>query len=232
MKVVVLQSNYLPWKGYFDLIKKADLFVFYDEVKFTKNDWRNRNQILGERGLKWLTIPIDHKAYHQKISEVLLPLEWQESHAELLHTTYSKAPYYHQLENLINDYLKQQKWEYLKDLNHYLIEHIARLIGIQTTFVDSKQFKLKDGKVERLLDLLIQLGAKEYISGPQGWNYLNNAASHFTDAGIQLTFYEYPEYPEYSQFSNSFHTNVSIVDMIGHLPYSEIKNYIWDINKR
>lgn len=228
MKVVVLQSNYLPWKGYFDLIKKADLFVFYDEVKFTKNDWRNRNQILGSNGLKWLTIPIDHKAYHQRIAEVKLPDNWQEAHARLLQLTYSKAPYYFQLESLIADTLLHQKWVYLKDLNHYLIEQIARLIGIQTVFVDSKLYHLKDGKIERLLDLLIQVGATTYLSGPQGRNYLQHAASSFKDAGIQITYYNYPEYPAYPQFSDTFYSNVSIVDMIAHLPYSEIKNYIWE----
>src|SRR3954469_1788276 len=82
MKVVVLQSNYVPWKGYFDLIHDADLFIFYDEVQYTKNDWRNRNRIVTKNGPQWLTIPIPHEAVHQKISEVLLPKDgdWQKLH--------------------------------------------------------------------------------------------------------------------------------------------------------
>lgn len=57
-KVGVIQSNYIPWKGYFDLIHDVDLFVFYDDVQYTKNDWRNRNLIKTPTGAKWLTIPV------------------------------------------------------------------------------------------------------------------------------------------------------------------------------
>src|SRR3954468_728178 len=102
MKVVILQSNYVPWKGYFDLIHDADLFVFYDEVKYTKNDWRNRNRIYSKNGLQWLTIPIPHSAVKQKISEVLLPEgDWPAQHYKSLSFGYGKAPFFGQLDELM-----------------------------------------------------------------------------------------------------------------------------------
>src|SRR4051812_45940055 len=100
MKVAVLQSNYVPWKGYFDLIHDVDLFVFYDEVQYTKNDWRNRNRIYTKNGLQWLTIPVSRDSVHQKISEVKLPSNsWREQHWKSLAFGYAQAPHFTQLES-------------------------------------------------------------------------------------------------------------------------------------
>src|SRR4051812_8183445 len=110
MKVVILQSNYIPWKGYFDLINDADIFVFYDEVKYTKNDWRNRNKIYTKNGMQWLTIPIHKDAVKQKISEVEMPdNSWQELHHKSLEFGYKSAPYYKQLEPLLTELYLNQK---------------------------------------------------------------------------------------------------------------------------
>jgi hypothetical protein len=174
MKVVVLQSNYIPWKGYFDLINDADLFIFYDEVQYTKNDWRNRNQICTKNGLQWLTIQIYKDAVNGKISDVKLSPQWQDLHFKSLYLGYKSAPQFKQLEELMYDYLIDKKWTSLKDLNHYLIKKISSNIGIKTNFEDSTNYLLEGNKVQRLLNLLVQVGATEYISGPSGKNYLNN----------------------------------------------------------
>ena len=60
-KVAILQSNYIPWKGYFDIINMVDEFILFDDMQYTKRDWRNRNIIKTAAGLKWLTIPVDSK---------------------------------------------------------------------------------------------------------------------------------------------------------------------------
>src|SRR6185436_12370323 len=101
VRAVVLQSNYLPWRGYFDLIQNADVFVFYDEVQYTKNDWRNRNRICSKNGVQWLTIPISRDAVKLKISEVHLPdARWQEDHFQTLRHSYKPARFYEQIEPL------------------------------------------------------------------------------------------------------------------------------------
>src|SRR5213075_1126236 len=103
MKVVILQSNYIPWKGYFDLIHDADVFVFYDEVKYTKNDWRNRNKIYTKNGLQWLTIPIGNEAVKSKISEVgLTSSQWQSQHRKAIELGYANAKYFEQLEPVLD----------------------------------------------------------------------------------------------------------------------------------
>nr|MCU0390445.1 WbqC family protein [Thermoflexibacter sp.] len=104
MKVAVLQSNYLPWKGYFDIIGSVDAFIFYDEVQYTKNDWRNRNKLYGANGEFWLTIPIDKNAVKQKISEVKIGNStWQSQHFKSIYLTYKRAPYFSQIEALLHE---------------------------------------------------------------------------------------------------------------------------------
>ena len=227
MKAVILQSNYIPWKGYFDLINDADLFIFYDEVQYTKNDWRNRNQIYTKNGLQWLTIPVGTQETKNKISEVQIDSGWQKIHAKSLTLGYKSAPFYYQLEELINDYLLEKEWTYLKELNQYLIKNIAEKIGINTGFKDSADFEAAGDKVSKLINILKQAGATEYISGPAGKDYLEGSKHLFHENDIKLIYKKYPEYKSYNQFNRPFVNNVSIVDMIAHLKYSEIPDFIW-----
>ena len=227
MKVVILQSNYIPWKGYFDLINDADLFIFYDEVQYTKNDWRNRNQICTKNGLQWLTIPVGKDAVNGKISEVQLTPEWQQLHYKSLFLGYKSADHFKQLEEIMNDYLVEKKWNSLKELNQYLIKKISLLLEIDTKFEDSSKYILEGDRVTRLISLLEQAGASEYISGPGAKNYLDGSEDLFAQKNITLTYKKYPVYKPYKQFNNEFQNSVSILDMIAHLPLHSIPNHIW-----
>lgn len=232
MKVVILQSNYIPWKGYFDLINDADIFVFYDEVQYTKNDWRNRNKILTKNGVQWLTIPISAESVKNKISEVLLndPF-WQTQHYKSLSLGYRKSPFFHQLEELINDVYINHKWVKLIDLNRYIIQKTSELLGIKTRFVDSKDYIEGDDKIGRLITVLKNLNASEYITGPAAKDYLSNNEIKFAENNIKLTYKSYPSYPEYMQLQQPFQQYVSIVDMIANIELSSIPNYIWTPKK-
>lgn len=228
MKVVVLQSNYLPWKGYFDLIHDADAFVFYDEVKYTKNDWRNRNQVYSKNGLHWLTIPIDKDAVKLKISDVRMKnTDWQQLHYDTLCLSYKRAPFFHQLEVFIEDWYKKNKWESLSELNQFTIMKIAEFLGIGTRFLNSKNYVLKDGRIERLIDLLEQVGATQYISGPAARDYLAGSEHLFSEKKIDLKFKDYSGYPAYTQLTSPFENGVSIVDLIANVKREEISHYIW-----
>lgn len=229
MKVAVLQSNYLPWKGYFHLINEVDLFCFYDEVQYTKNDWRNRNKIKTKNGVNWLTIPIPSSATKGTIKEaVITDQKWQTKHYQSLKSGYGKAPYFEQLDALANDYLNEKNWQKLSDLNQYIIIKIARMLGIKTKFVDSGDYELKDGRVSRLIGLLSSLGAKEYLSGPSAASYLKSESHSFEAAGVNLEYFQYPDYPAYNQLSEGFDNYVSIVDMIANISVDEIPTYIWN----
>jgi hypothetical protein len=228
VKVVVLQSNYIPWKGYFDLIHDADKFIFYDEVQYTKNDWRNRNRICTKNGLQWLTIPVARDAVHQKISEVALPPgDWAENHWKSLLFGYKAAPHFAQLEELMRPVLTERRFGRLSELNQSLTREISRRLGITTKIEDSSQYKLEDGRVDRLLSVLKQAEATTYISGPSAKEYLVSSMPAFAAAGIEVQWKDYSGYLPYTQLSKPFTHEVSILDLIANLKWSDIPAHIW-----
>jgi hypothetical protein len=228
----VIQSNYIPWKGYFDLIRNADLFVHYDEVQYTKNDWRNRNRIYSKNGLAWLTIPISRQAVHGPISAVELgSSDWQDLHFKTLQQAYGRARYFGQLLPLMEQGLLAQRWRRLIDVNRFWMKAVSELIGIRTAFVDSKDYVLQGSRVERLLGLLRTVGATEYITGPSARDYLSESELLFEQAGIRLTYWDYQGYPEYTQMRAPFEHYVSIVDLLANVELAEIPRHIWGWRK-
>lgn len=227
MRVVVLQSNYLPWRGYFDLIQSADVFVYYDEVKYTKNDWRNRNRICSKNGLHWLTVPVSHDAVKLKISEVRLEdPRWQDEHFKTLLHSYRPARFFSQIEPLLHDFYRSRTWDFLHALNHHCTETIARLLGCKTRFLHSKDFRLEGARVERLVSLLKQVGATNYLSGPSARDYLAGSEPLFASAGIQVEFKSYAGYPEYPQLHSPFEPAVSIIDVLANVELSDCRRCI------
>jgi len=225
-KVVILQSNYIPWKGYFDLINKADIFCFHDDLQYTKNDWRNRNQIKTKDGLKWLTIPCGTNEKRLICEVEIKDSTWQKKHWNLIINNYKKAPCFSKIEFFLNEFYMNNKWQYLSNLNQYLIKNISNeFLDIKTTkFVDSKDYSLKKTKSDRVIELLKKIGATEYISGLSAKNYLNE--DDFINNNIKLTWIDYTKYKSYKQFHPPFKHKVSIIDLLMHIPKKELKTYI------
>jgi hypothetical protein len=227
VRAVVLQSSYLPWKGYFDLIQCADVFVYYDEVQYTKNDWRNRNRVCSKNGAHWLTIPISRDAVKLKISDVRLPdPRWQAAHFKTLYHDYRSARCFHQIEPLLHDFFQARTWTMLSELNRYCIESIARVLGITTRFHDSRSLQLSGDRVVRLVSVLQQIGATEYLTGPRARAYLGGSEWLFEQAGIRLMFKSYEGYPEYSQLHAPFEPAVSVLDVLANVELSDCRRYI------
>ena len=213
MKVVVLQSNYLPWKGYFDLIHDADEFIFYDDVQFTKNDWRNRNKIKSASGPIWLTIPVRQEILSQKISETKISQDnWAEKHWKSISLNYSKAPFYSIYKETLEKFFSEIKTPFLSEINRSAIELINSYLGINTIISSSTDYKLIEGKNERLIDLILQAGGTHYLSGPSAKDYIREDL--FKEAGIEVSWMDYSGYPEYSQLFPPFVHAVSVLDLI------------------
>jgi len=214
-RVAVLQSNYIPWKGYFDLIGMVDTFIFYDDLQFTKNDWRNRNRIKTPNGTKWLSIPCGINT-NRLICEVeLTDAKWQQSHWSIIYQSYGKAPYFKYYEDFVREIYLNVKWKSLSDLNQSIIRKISTdLLGFNTIFEDSRQYALEGQKAERLKHLLLLAGATNYLSGPAAQNYLDEKL--FMDAGINVEWMDYNGYPEYDQLYPPFEHGVSILDLLFH----------------
>jgi hypothetical protein len=223
--VVVLQSNYMPWKGYFDLIASADVCIFFDDVQYTKNDWRNRNKIKTPHGIKWLTIPAGYDLKRLIYQVRLEDHNWQEKHWTTICRYYQDAPYFNNYRDFFADLYLNTKWESLSELNQYVIKTIAtQFLGITTQFDDSRRYQVPGRKLERLLNLLQQVGTNHYISGPKAQSYIEDA--RFDAVGIKLSYIDYVGYPEYPQFHYPFEHSVSVIDLLFHTgqaaPY-----YIW-----
>lgn len=212
-KVAIVQSNYIPWKGYFDLINSVDEFILYDDMQYTRRDWRNRNKIKTKNGIMWLTIPVQVKGkYYQKIRETIISdPQWNRTHWQSISHNYFHAKYFCEYKEIFeNLYSCQQSM--LSQINYHFITEVCKILGISTQISWSMNYKLIEGKTERLVDLCKQAGATEYISGPAAKTYMNDEL--FRSEGIKLRYMDYSKYPEYNQLFPPFEHGVSIIDLI------------------
>jgi hypothetical protein len=217
MNVVILQPSYIPWRGYFHQIFKADLFIFYDDVKYDKNGWRNRNRIKTSHGVQWLTIPV-HTAgvesnktpIHQIRTAWSKP--WNQHHWATITQAYCKAPFFRDYESLLAD-LYESEPEYLADFTIKSSILLARALGIEhTQFLRSSEMHDIEGtKTDRLIKILTQVGATHYISGPSASVYVEQEL--FDQAGISFEYMQY-DYPEYPQLYPPYDPAVSILDLL------------------
>lgn len=211
-KVAILQSNYIPWKGYFDMIAAVDEFILYDDAQFTKNDWRNRNQIKTPQGIQWLTVPVGQDIT-RRIRDVELPnSKWKIKHWKTLEGNYRRAPYFEEIAAVLEPLYLVDSCTHLSQLNRQFIAAVCGYLGIKTTISNSWDYKLLDGKTERLAEICSQAGATEYISGPAAKDYIEENA--FTERGIKLTWFDYDGYPEYPQLWGEFTHGVTILDLL------------------
>jgi hypothetical protein len=221
-KIAILQSNYIPWKGYFGMISKVDEFVIYDDVQFTKNDWRNRNKIKTPKGLEWITIPVGQNI-RRKIKDVIITTKWQKKHWKTLQTNYSKANFFKEISEWLEPLYLKKEYKYLSEVNIIFIKKICKYLEINTKIENSSNYIQFNGQTENLVNICTQSNATEYVSGPSAKNYINE--SLFNEKNIKLKWINYDNYKKYDQLWGDFVHNVSIVDLLFNLG-SKAKNYI------
>lgn len=215
-RVAIIQSNYIPWKGYFDLINMVDEFILYDDAQYTKRDWRNRNLIKTPGGTTWLSIPVKVKGqYRQKIRDTEVnDGNWAEKHWKAITLNYSRAQHFNDLAPALSDlYRICAKETSLSIINYLFIENITKILGINTKITWSMDYHLKGDRVERLVNLCKQAEADQYISGPAARCYLDE--ERFEREGIAVKWMDYSGYPEYTQlFMPPFVHGVTILDLL------------------
>ena len=213
-KVAILQSNYIPWKGYFDLIASVDEFILYDDMQYTRRDWRNRNQIKTPQGVQWLTVPVFVKGlYHQKIKDTQIDgSDWALMHWKSVAQNYRRTQYFDEIAVWLEPLYLADHSASLSQMNRQYIEAICNYLDIKTTISYSSDYTLIDGKSERLANLCLQAGATEYISGPAAKDYLDE--NIFLKYGIKLTWYHYLGYPQDPQLWGDFTHGVTILDLL------------------
>ncbi len=213
-KIAILQSNYIPWKGYFDMIAAVDEFILFDDMQYTRRDWRNRNQIKTPQGIQWLTVPVSVKGkYHQTIRETKIDgTDWAEAHWRTLQQNYRRAPHFAEIAQWLEPLYLQESYTHLSQLNRSLIEAICRYLSIKTKISNSWDYTFEDGKTERLVDLCVKAGGGEYISGPAARDYIDEGL--FSASGVKLSWFDYAGYTEYPQMWGEFAHGVTMLDLL------------------
>jgi hypothetical protein len=214
-KIAIVQSNYIPWKGYFDLIAMVDEFVLFDDMQYTRRDWRNRNQIKTPQGVQWLTVPVVVKGkYTQKIKETEIDgVDWAALHWKAFEQNYRRAPHFDEIAGWLKPlYLSSAGASHLSTLNRRLIEAVCGYLGIRTRISNSSDYVLPEDKTERLADICVQAGAGEYVSGPAAKDYIDEAV--FEEKGIGLRWFDYSGYREYPQLWGEFAHEVTVLDLL------------------
>ncbi|TKI69916.1 WbqC family protein [Sulfurimonas crateris] len=212
-KVAILQSNYIPWKGYFDLINMVDEFIFYDEVQYTKNDWRNRNKIKTSQGIQWLTIPVRQESLEQKIKDSkITDKKWNIKHWRAISQNYTKTKYFKEYKDIFEELYLGCSEEYLSQINYKFIIAINEILGIDTKLSWSSDYELIGGQTERLINLCKQTDATHYLSGPAAKDYFDEELARTEN--IQVEWMDYSGYKEYEQLHLPFEHGVCILDLI------------------
>ncbi|HEV2915726.1 MAG TPA: WbqC family protein [Pyrinomonadaceae bacterium] len=211
--LVVLQPGYLPWLGFFDQVYRSDIFVFYDDVQFDKNGWRNRNRIKSPAGPHWLTVPVRVNSLEQRIFETEIDdrQPWARKHSGTIKQFYAKAPYLKRYLPELEDTLMGRRWERLIDLDVAVIELLCRWLGIERRTLRSSELGVGGERSERLLNICLAQGAGRYLSGSAARSYLNTEL--FAAHGIEVLWQDY-QHPVYAQQHGEFVPFLSALDLL------------------
>lgn len=212
MKVGILQSNFLPWLGYFDFIRETDLFIIHDDLQYTKGDWRNRNKIKTPRGVEWITVPVHYRSTSQLIEETPVDYSspWTRRMLNRIRESYRHAPCFEPYFSELSELLSQPAPS-ISDLDLRLIHWVCRNLEIGTPIRMSREYHPQGTKTERLIGILTQVQASTYLSGPAARAYL--IPEMFEQAGIRLEYKQY-NYPAYEQLYPPFELGVSVIDLL------------------
>lgn len=214
--VAILQSNYIPWKGYFDIIAASDVFVIFDDVQFTRRDWRNRNKILLNGEARWLTIPVASKgAFEAPVHSIEVPDgSWAGKHLASLRHAYSRAPHARWLLPKLEElYAQAQHLRLLTQINELFLVGLAEMLGLEPRFTRSDAVpRHSNDPTARLVEICVAHQAELYVSGPAAKAYIDNA--QFAASGIGLAYANYAGYPSYDQGSAQFEPGVSVLDLL------------------
>lgn len=230
MKLLITQSNYIPWRGYFDAINMADVFVLYDTVQYTKRDWRNRNRVLTKSGPTWLSIPVHVKGrYEQSIEDVIISdSRWQLRHWSTISHAYRKAVYFSQIATILEPLYLGDPLIYLSEVNFLFLKTICQYLNIGTQFVRASTIQFSGDRNMRLLEICKNFGATTYFTGPSAMTYLDTDL--FSREGVNVEIVNYEGYPIYQQLSDVFVPQLSIVDLLmNHGPNA--KKYMKSFNE-
>ena len=229
-KIAVSQSNYIPWKGYFDLIDKVDKFIIFDNVQYTRRDWRNRNKIFSSSGdLIWLTIPIKSKGnFKVNINKIeVFNDSWRKKHFVNIINSYKKSDNFNVIFPFLEELYFSDNEKNLSLINISFIIKICKFLKIDTQILNCQSYGESFTASEKILYEIIKNGGTHYYTSPKAKAYLDE--NLFKENGVKIQYISYEGYPHYGQKFDQFKHKVSIIDLMMNTGLKS-KNYIKEID--
>lgn len=227
MRAAILQSNYIPWAGYFSIISKVNTFIFYDFVQYTNNDWRNRNKIKSGDSIKWLTIPVPKQGRTSRSIEDTYPSNnlWKSKHIRTVYHSYRRAKEFGAVYPMLENLYSSLEGKSISQINQEIIEFICKYLEIQVKFINSSDLSFGGNKTQRLVEICKSLDAEQYLSGPSAKNYLDTEL--FERNSIEVVWASYDKQMKpYKQLGKKYEGGLSILDLLFNLSSEEIRNYL------
>ena len=212
--VVISQPMYFPWVGMLEQMALADVFVFLDDVQFSKGGFFNRVQIKTPQGIRWLTVPLAEKKLGQSLGK-MYPAhhDWQRKHLAALQQAYGAAPYIGELITLVEIVLKKNN-DTLAGLSAASMEAMAEFFEVLPEMIlCSSEISVEGKGSDRVLAICQSLGATRYVTGHGGADYLDHEL--FNESGIAVEYMDY-EKRKYSQLHGEFTPFVSALDLLAN----------------
>jgi hypothetical protein len=222
MRLGVMQPYFLPYIGYFQLIASVDQFVVYDNIKYTKKGWINRNRFLQNGKDEVFSLSLKKDSDFLDICERKLATNFDgDKLLKKIRGAYIRAPYFEQTYPLLERVVRYSETNLFLFLLHSIMQVCAQL-GITTKILTSSEVKINHqlpGQV-RVLELCKALDATCYINTIGGIDLYSKKS--FQERGIELQFIKSKLF-DYKQFENQFIPSLSIIDVMMFNPISDIQ---------
>ncbi|KPA09272.1 WbqC-like protein family [Candidatus Magnetomorum sp. HK-1] len=216
MVVAINQPTYFPWMGYFELIAKADIFVYLDCVQYVHHEWNNRNRLKGSNSESfWISVPVKKCQLETPIYDITIANDppnkkWRKKHIMAITSALGKAPYFKSLWSKLENILMREISN-LSELNIALIKAISNNLGIEKQMYRASEFKTSGKRTELILDICKTFSATEYYSPAGAAIYLEKEKYLFDNNGIIVTYQNF-QHPKYPQQFGHFISHMSILD--------------------
>lgn len=207
-----VQPAYLAWIPFYLRMSESDVFVYLDDVEYSKNSFHNRNMIKTPNGPMYLTVPVKYKG-NSRLTIREMPIDnisgWQRKHWRAISLNYAKAPFFSVLGPLLQDKIYSRQWSFLGDLNYALLELFREFIGINTPCYLSSESNVEGQANEKLVNLCKKYKSDSFIVKPGTEHY--HPKEYFEAAGIGFTYFV-PDLKEYPQLHGEFVKGLGILD--------------------
>jgi hypothetical protein len=225
MKLAIMQPYIFPYLGYFQLVNYVDKFIFYDDVNFIKNGWVNRNRLLVNKQVNYITIPVKNQSSFLKINEIEF-VDYSKKILKTIEYNYCKAAYFDSGFSLVEKVF-QIDTNKISDLAINSVKLIAEHLEIKTHFEKSSELysqSINCKREERLYDICNQNLAKDYVNLIGGEKLYSKEKFKLYNINLLFILCDDVKYNQGEEMV--FHPNLSIIDVLMHNGKDKTKEFL------